>query len=90
MKKSKYDTGTYFDLLAKHGSHSQYSTGSGEFLPDLLDEDEVCEYLGKSRAWLQRDRWQGGGIKFVKIGQSIKYRADDLQDYLNAQTRTHT
>jgi len=59
-------------------------------LPALMDEDQVCKYLGKSKSWLQRDRWKGGGIRFVKVGQSVMYRADDLQDYLHNHTHTHT
>lgn len=35
-------------------------------LPNLLNEKELCDYLGKSIAWAQRARFEGKGPRYVK------------------------
>lgn len=44
-----------------------------------------------STATLERDRWAGGGIPFLKIRRAVKYRKSDVLDWLaqyQAQTST--
>jgi predicted DNA-binding transcriptional regulator AlpA len=59
-------------------------------LPKLLTERELCEYLGKSKAWAQRARVEGNGPPFVKIGRTPKYPADTLEKWVMATERTNT
>ena len=59
-------------------------------MPKLLSENELCEYLGKSRAWAQRARMEGNGPPFVKIGRTPKYPADSLVQWYMATERTNT
>ena len=49
----------------------------------LLDTAEAAEYLGVSKAFLERDRWAGPSIPFVRIGsRTVRYRACDLESYV--------
>lgn len=57
----------------------------------LLNTAEAAKYLGVSKAFLERDRWAGARIPFVKIGaRAVRYRADDLNAYINSQIRQST
>ncbi|MCG8093635.1 MAG: helix-turn-helix domain-containing protein [Candidatus Thiodiazotropha endolucinida] len=60
-------------------------------LPNLLNTSEAAQYLGVSKAFLERDRWAGARIPFVKIGaRAVRYRADDLNTYITSQLRQST
>jgi excisionase family DNA binding protein len=48
----------------------------------LFAEDTVAHLIGKSKAKLQRDRWEGGGIPFLKMGRSVRYRKSDVLEWL--------
>lgn len=53
----------------------------------LLTTEEASQFLGMSRQFLERDRWKGATIPFVRIGtRSVRYRMDDLEAYLIKQT----
>ena len=57
----------------------------------LLTTREAARFLGVSMAFLERDRWAGAKIPFVKVGsRAVRYRLSDLNDYLKAQTRFST
>jgi excisionase family DNA binding protein len=58
---------------------------------NLLTTKEAAKYLGVSKAFLERDRWAGARIPFVKVGsRAVRYRPDDLSAYLNSQVRHST
>lgn len=58
---------------------------------NLLTTTEAANYLCVSKAFLERDRWAGARIPFVKIGaRAVRYRADDLNTYINSQVRQST
>lgn len=49
----------------------------------LLTTKEAAKYLGISQAFLERDRWAGARIPFVRVGsRTIRYRKEDLDLYL--------
>lgn len=57
----------------------------------LLTTEQAAQYLGVSKAFLERDRWAGARIPFIKIGtRSIRYRLSDLEAYVEASIRTNT
>ena len=57
----------------------------------LLTTDQAATYLGVSKAFLERDRWAGARIPFVKVGRrAVRYRLADLETFLDAQTRRST
>ena len=59
-------------------------------LPHLLSQKELCEYIGKSQAWAERARLEGSGPPFLRLGRSIRYRASDVQDWIDAALRKST
>ena len=57
----------------------------------LLTTAEAAEYLSVSKAFLERDRWAGARIPFIKVGsRAVRYRSRDLDVYLESQVRTST
>lgn len=48
----------------------------------LLKQNEVAEFLGLSTAWMERSRWNGTGPRYVKFAGAVRYRLEDVQDYL--------
>jgi excisionase family DNA binding protein len=52
----------------------------------LLTTPEAAAYLCVSRAFLERDRWAGPTIPFVKVGsRAVRYRIDDLDEFITAR-----
>ncbi|MGZ8915524.1 MAG: hypothetical protein ACXW1Z_20755 [Methylobacter sp.] len=57
----------------------------------LFNTVVAAHVIGCSMAKLERDRWLGSGVKFIKIGRAARYRKSDILDYLSqfqAQTST--
>lgn len=60
-------------------------------LQNLLDTKKAAELLGVSTAFLERDRWAGARIPFVKVGRrAVRYKLEDLEQYIEKQTRIST
>lgn len=56
-----------------------------------MDSSEAAKYLGLSRAFLERDRWAGAKIPFIKIGtRAVRYRLVDLNTYIQSRARRST
>jgi len=57
----------------------------------LLTEGQAAEILNLTRRALQSWRVQGRGPKFVRIsGACIRYRQEDLSDWIESRLRTST
>ncbi len=56
----------------------------------LTDQQQVAAYLGCSTAKLERDRWTGVGIPFLKVGRLVRYRKADVMAYVDGQVRSST
>ena len=57
----------------------------------LLTTEEAALYISMSKAFLERDRWAGARIPFIKIGsRAVRYRKSDLDAYIDKQVRTST
>lgn len=55
-------------------------------MKNILTTLEASQFLGMSRQFLERDRWKGATIPFVRIGsRSVRYRLEDLEAYLHAR-----
>lgn len=49
----------------------------------LLSTKETAEILCVSEAFLERDRWAGARIPFIKVGaRAIRYRMQDIEKYI--------
>ncbi|WP_018865571.1 MULTISPECIES: AlpA family transcriptional regulator [unclassified Thioalkalivibrio] len=61
-------------------------------MPDqLLNTTQAAHFLGVSKAFLERDRWAGARIPFIRVGsRAVRYRLNDLNDYLDRQVRHST
>ena len=57
----------------------------------LLKTLEAAVYLGLSKAFLERDRWAGAKVPFIKIGdRAVRYRLQDLEVYIESRLRKST
>ena len=60
---------------------------TNEMTPGLIKQSEAAEYLGLSEATLERDRWRGGEIPYIRVGpRSIRYDLSQLDEYLERKT----
>lgn len=48
----------------------------------MFGERTVAAVRDCSIALIQRNRWEGNGIPFVKIGRSVRYKKKDILEYL--------
>ena len=54
---------------------------------NLVKQDGSATYLGLSEATLERDRWRGGDIPYIRIGpRAIRYSPDQLDEYVQSKT----
>jgi len=57
----------------------------------LLNTAQAALYLGLSKAFLERDRWAGAKVPFIKIGsRAVRYRLQDLERYIESCIRKST
>ena len=57
----------------------------------LLNTAQAARYLGLSKAFLERDRWAGAKVPFIKIGsRAVRYRLQDLENYIESCIRKST
>jgi predicted DNA-binding transcriptional regulator AlpA len=56
----------------------------------LLNEHEVAEILRVSAPTLRKWRWEGKGPQFVKIGQRVAYKLEEINSYINLNTHSNT
>jgi len=57
----------------------------------LLNTKQAANYLAVSNAFLERDRWAGARIPFIKLGsRAVRYRVSDLDAYIENSIRTST
>ena len=53
----------------------------------LLTTEQAAAFLAVSRAFLERDRWAGARVPYIKVGaRAVRYRLADLEQYIAAQT----
>ena len=57
----------------------------------LLTTKQAAQILGVSVAFLERDRWAGARVPFIKIGsRAVRYRLSDLYAYIESCTHYST
>ena len=58
-----------------------------ELRKNLVKQKEAAECLGLSEATLERDRWRGGDIPYIKVGpRAIRYDLEQLNKYIEHNT----
>jgi len=55
--------------------------------PPLLNQKQYCELTGKADSTAEQDRLYGRGAPFIRMGRSIRYRLDDVVDWLESLPR---
>jgi predicted DNA-binding transcriptional regulator AlpA len=51
----------------------------------LLNTHQAAEFLGVSVAFLERDRWAGARVPYIKVGsRAVRYRQTDLEQYIES------
>lgn len=59
--------------------------------PQILDTKQAAAFIGMSVAFLERDRWAGARIPFIKMGaRAVRYRLSDLMTYIESNKRLST
>ena len=57
----------------------------------LLTTQEAATYLGVSKAFLERDRWAGARIPYVKLGaRMVRYELSALEEYISSHIQFST
>ncbi len=58
---------------------------------DLLTTKQAADILGVSQSFLERDRWAGAQIPFVRVGKrSVRYRNKDLDAFIESRVFSST
>lgn len=55
--------------------------------PPLLNQKQYCEITGKADSTAEQDRLYGRGAPFIRMGRSIRYRLDDVVDWVESLPR---
>jgi predicted DNA-binding transcriptional regulator AlpA len=54
----------------------------------LLDSEEVAEILGIAPGSLQNWRVRGIGPRHVKVGQFVRYRPEEVEQWLESRSKS--
>lgn len=54
----------------------------------LVPQRDAAKILNVSEYWLERQRWLKTGPKYVKIGGAVRYKVEDLEEYIRSRTVT--
>jgi len=49
-----------------------------------LNEKQVASITGRALSTLRNERFLGKGIPYIKIGKSVRYKYDDVIDFMEA------
>ncbi len=60
-------------------------------MDNLLTTKQAARFLSVSVAFLERDRWAGAEIPFVRVGsRSVRYELSELEAYVRSRVRKST
>ena len=69
-------------VLTKSVCHNE---AVGGYMNSLLTEQDVAKHLHVSLAALRRWRLEGRGPRFIKVGSLVRYRPEELEQWVAAQ-----
>lgn len=75
---------THYGIRA-HGAEMAAEPGADD---ELLTPMEMAQWLKKSLQWLEFARSKGFGPPFIRIGRNVRYRRQDVREWLLEQTVT--
>ncbi|MEO7859195.1 MAG: helix-turn-helix domain-containing protein [Nitrospirales bacterium] len=56
----------------------------------LVDETAVAQQLAVEKKTLQAWRVRGGGPAFVKVGRLVRYKPDDVENWVESRRVSNT
>ena len=56
----------------------------------LWDTNDYAAFVKRKRNTCEKDRLEGNGPPFIKVGRLVRYRPEDVRKWLFAQTRKST
>ncbi len=56
----------------------------------LFNQQTIAAVLSCSTQLLERNRWSGGSVPYLKIGRKVLYRKSDVLDFLQQQKVYHS
>ncbi len=57
----------------------------------LMTTKEAARFLSVSEAFLERDRWAGAEIPFVRVGsRAVRYQLSELEAFIRSRVRKST
>lgn len=59
-------------------------------MSNLLTTEEAAKRIGWVPNTLEKKRITGDGPKFLKLGRSVRYREEDLEEWLSARVVSST
>lgn len=59
-------------------------------MKELIDPKKLATLLCMSEATLRKWRWEGKGPRFIKVGRKVAYKSEDIDAFINAQSRIST
>lgn len=65
-------------------------SAQGSPVAALLSEEEAAKRLGKSRQWLRNLRLDGEGPNYVDMGNTVRYRPQDVDEWLLGRIKKPT
>jgi hypothetical protein len=65
------------------------TSNSISFMEPLLTEYQFSAITGTSVATTRRNRLLGKGCPYVKLGALVRYRPEDVRDYISRNVRIH-
>jgi predicted DNA-binding transcriptional regulator AlpA len=78
------------ETLAPAGSASQPRMGAPLSPDKLLTTKEVARHFGLGSRFLEVARTRGNGPAFCRFGRSVRYRVQDVNQWLDAQRIANT
>lgn len=58
--------------------------------PLVMDQKETARLLLMTQRYLEGLRYKGGGPAYIRLGNRVAYRQQDVEEWLAGQRRTST
>lgn len=78
-------TGQINNLLTNHdrlAGNRSADTMALQQTDILVSQQQAMQLTGMSSAWFEMSRHKGTGIPYVKIGRAVRYRLQDIRQFV--------
>lgn len=66
------------------------SNNGKDEIPEYMNTRQAAAYLGLSTQFLEISRCRGGGPRYCKLAQAVRYCKSDLDAFMHARRKNHT